>query len=235
MSVRDKKNITLLNYCTNTVVVSTKDTSYCIPPSDGEIPTTLTLSFDEIQFINSNSPAFKDGTLRFEKDIEKEMYEELRIENWESILTNEQIKDTILNPTYEKLVKFVDTNSLSVISRIRGVFISLKNSGEYDVSTRVENIIDTRYKELLSGQVRTRITITQKDTRPVASKEDLNSLKAENAEMRNQIEEMKFMIQKMLDAQKPVPDENDNSTTMESKQPVKAAASKRVTTRAKTK
>lgn len=239
MSVRDKKNITLLNYCSNIVIVSTKDTSYSIPAADGDTPSTLSLSFEEIQYINSNSPAFKDGTLRFEKEIEKEMYEELHITNWEDILTNDQIEETIMHPTYEKLEKVIKVNSLSIIGRIRGVLIALKNEGTHDISSRVERIIETRYKELLRGQVNTGITITKKDTQSVVSAESIALLKEENADikrqnedMQKQLHEMKALMEQMVEqnsAKKEAPENSDlvqQKAQANTKAPAKRTASK---------
>ena len=188
-SVREMKVINVLNYCSSIVTVKTRNDNFEIPPSDGENPTILPLSFDEIEYINSNSNAFKDGLLRFPENLEKEIYEELRVVDWENILSVKEMRKIILEPSIDGLQKIIAIKKSSAFEMVRGVFLQLKNAGN-DVSTRVENVITARYKELLNGVIKSGIQIRPKDVASPDS-EEVKGLKEEMAKMQTTIDEMK--------------------------------------------
>ena len=139
------ENISVLNYNSFAVVISTKTEGFLVPAMTNGVPSSIPLSYQEIEYINTSSNAFKTGTLRFEVDIEEEMYKSLRIVNWKDILTNKQIEDMLINPTMEGLQRIVDIQDVNYFERIRGIFVGLKNSNEYDISTR-EKVINTDTK-----------------------------------------------------------------------------------------
>lgn len=195
MSIRDKQVINVLNYNDSIVVVSTRDNGYAVNPRDidGGAPSILPLSFSEIEYINSNSNAFKSGYLRFPKEIEEEMYTELRIVGWEDILTNEEIEQILLHPTIEGLQKILSIKSSTVFERVRGIFTVLKNSGDGNISIRVDRIISERYKELVNKKTKTDISLVPKDVASIqsVSTEEVDSLK-------KQLQEMQAMMTKLL-------------------------------------
>ena len=192
MSIKNKEIINVLNYNTNIVTVSTKNDNYSLQAAEDDIPSILPLTPSEIEYINGNSVAFKDGHLRFPEEIEEEVYVDLlRIANWKDILTNKEIKEIILNPTIEGLQKLIGIKNSSVFERVRGIFIQLKNNGNEDVSTRVERIINTRYKELLNRQIKSDIILQPKDiVSNNIPNEEVNALKEQLAQMQKMMEQM---------------------------------------------
>ena len=201
MEFNENKLINVLNYNENPVAIATHQREYLCSPAEGENPSITPLTFSEIESLNSSSNAFKIGTLRFPSEVEADIYEALRITDWEDILTNEAIEDIILHPSLDGLTKIVKIQNASLFERVRGVFFSLKNSNQYDISTRVEKVITARYKELCNGKIKTKIILTPKDTIPITSSEDVNALKAQNEEMKNQMLQMQQMMEQMMKMQ----------------------------------
>lgn len=202
--IKESEKIGVLNYNENRVSVEVAPgKSYSFEPSiDGETPMVIPMTIEEILYAN-NSVAFKSGMLFFEKSREEEIYERLNIVNWKDILSNDKIKEILLHPTFDGLNKIVEIKSTSEFERVRGVLFKLKQSDRYDVSVRVEQIVNTRYKELLNRQINTDIILTKKDV-PVESisSEEMDKLKAQNEAMQKQLEEMQKMMAMMMENQK---------------------------------
>ena len=202
--IKESEKIGVLNYNENRVSVEVAPgKSYSFEPSiDGETPMVIPMTIEEILYAN-NSVAFKSGMLFFEKSREEEIYERLNIVNWKDILSNDKIKEILLHPTFDGLNKIVEIKSTSEFERVRGVLFKLKQSDRYDVSVRVEQIVNTRYKEFLNRQINTDIILTKKDV-PVESisSEEMDKLKAQNEAMQKQLEEMQKMMAMMMENQK---------------------------------
>lgn len=230
MAIKDMKTINLLNYNENVVTVSTRHDSYAIEPAiDSKTPTVFPLTVDEIIYINGNSVAFKNGILRFPKDIEQEVYENLlNIHNWRDLFTIEEIEDIILSPTVEKLNKLVGIKDSGIFDMVRGVFTRLKNTPDKDISLRVQDIIKARSEELRRGIRNTEIVIKPKDaTIPVAS-DEVDSLKKQNDELRTQMENMQKMMEQMMAMQSNSDIAKDKNTDgTENAQPKKAGRPKK--------
>ena len=222
--IKQAEKINVLNYNENkvSVMVSPTDSFTFEPSVDGEIPSVIPMTFEQIRYAN-NYNTFRGGFLFFEESREKEIYEELGITNWESILNNKEIRSILLNPTYEGLKKIVDIKDSAVFERVRAAFHKLKIEGTNDISVRVQQIISTRYKELQNKKTTTSIVIEKKDiVSPVHSKE-VESLKAENKAMQEQLANMQAMMEKLL-AQQPSTATNDTTdnkkeTTTQKKSP----------------
>lgn len=197
MSFKDKQIINVLNYNNYVVVVSTRDQSYAIDPAEDGIPSKMAFSPFEVETINSKCNAFKSGALRFEEYEEEENYTALRITDWKSILTNDQIKDIILHPTYEGLKKIITIKNHAVFERIRGIYTGLKNDPSYDIYGSVDRVITARFKELNDGIMKSEIVIKQSDGEDTAKSAD-NELSKENTALRSEVEELKKMLEKLL-------------------------------------
>ena len=211
MSVREMKTINVLNYNDGTIVVSTKNDGYSLPPASNGVPSTLPLSFDEIFYINSNSEIFKTGLLRFPEELEEEIYSELKISDWKNILTNEDIENYILNPTIDGLNKILAVKNIANFERIKGVFTVLKNQKTHDISMRVEDLIKARDLELRKGIRNTEIKIQAKDTEKVIPMDEVNSLKEQNQALQEQMLQMQEMMKHMMSMQN-----NSNGESTES-------------------
>ncbi len=193
MSISKTKNYLVLNYGHSPVGISTRHENYLIPGADGDTPASLPLTIDEIQVVNSNSPVFKVGILRFEEKDEKDIYEELRILNWQDILTDQEIEEILLNPDAESLQGLVSIESEPYYERIRGVYMGLKGSGAA-ISLNVSNAIEARRDELIRHKRTTdiRVTANSENQSKAASSEEVDDLK-------RQLAEMQAMMAKMME------------------------------------
>ncbi len=197
--IRQAEKINVLNYNENkvSVMVSPTDSFTFEPSVDGEIPSVIPMTFEQIRYAN-NYNTFRGGFLFFEESKAKEIYEELGINNWENILNNKEIRNILLNPTYDGLKKIVDIKDSAVFERVRAVFHKLKAEGTNDISVRVQQIISTRFKELQNKKITTSIVIEKKDIVSSVPSLEVESLKAENKAMQEQLANMQAMMEKLL-------------------------------------
>lgn len=220
--ITQAEKINVLNYNENKVSVMVSPTeSFTFEPSvDGEIPSVIPMTFEQIRYAN-NYNTFRGGFLFFEKNKEKEIYEELGIANWEGILNNKEIREILLTPSYEGLKKIVDIKDSAVFERVRAAFHKLKAEGTNDISVRVQQIISTRYKELQNKKATTSIVIEKKDLAQSVPNEEVESLKAENKAMQEQLANMQAMMEKLLAQQSVKSDTNEpkKETTAPKKSP----------------
>ena len=142
-------------------------------------PTTTPLTLDEIRYIN-NGIAFKAGWLEFPEELEDEIYEELRIDK-SKILKLKDIKDILLHPTKDGLIKILSIQSLADFDRVRGQFQKLKHDG-YKLTLDIANIID--------NQLKSNIVIEDAD---VVSNDN-----AKVAELEKQLKEMRALLEATL-------------------------------------
>lgn len=197
MSIDKEVAIKVLSYNNNVICVKSNIRSYVFEAASADgTPTMHPMSFAEIEYINSNSGVFRTGLLTFDDDRKDELYKALKIFDWkENILFNDEIEDIILNPTLKGLEKIINVRDISVIERVRGIMIGLINTGAYDVSQRVINIINTRAREINSNKFKSEIILRPADTRTY------NSDKKEIDEIRKQLAKMKELMAQMASKQ----------------------------------
>lgn len=200
--IKQAEKINVLNYNENKVSVMVSPTeSFTFEPSvDGTTPSVIPMTFEQIRYAN-NYNTFRGGFLFFEKNKEQEIYEELGISNWENILDNKGIREILLSPSYDGLNKIVDISDSAVFERVRAAFHKLKAEGTNDISVRVQQIIDTRYKELQNKKVTTSIIIEKKDIQESVPNKEVESLRAENKAMQDQLAKMQEMMEQLLKQQ----------------------------------
>lgn len=211
--LKETEKISVLNYNENRVsVVVAPNKSYSFDPSpDGVTPTVIPMSLDEIRYAN-NSSAFRNGVLFFDKNREEEVYEALNIMNWKDILTNSSIKEIILHPTYDGLTRLISIKDSASFERVRAVYQKLLVEGNHDISVRVEQIIKTRYKELLNRKVTTSIVLTKKDIPETVNSAEVDELKAQNAAMQEQMAQMQKLIEQMMASQNAMKEDSIKNT-----------------------
>lgn len=201
MAISKTKNYLVLNYGHSPVGISTRHENYLIPGAEGDTPASLPLTIDEIQVVNSNSPVFKVGMLHFEEKDQKDIYEELRILDWQDILTDKDIEEILLNPDAESLQRLVSIESEPYYERIRGIYMGLKSAGAA-ISLNVSNAIEARRDELLRHKRTTdiRVTANPDSQSKAVSSDEVDELKRQLAEMQ---EMMAKMTEGKADNQKP--------------------------------
>lgn len=182
------KTYLVLNPCSSPVVAATRNDSFTIPGGTKNTPGSWPLSIDEIIQINSGSPLFKTGYLYFEPEYEAEIYEELRIRDWKSILREDDVEDIILNPTVEKLQRIVDIDSDFYFERVYGIYIGLKNAN-YAIAGNVQTVFTARHREFKNGKKKSGIVLTRKETTGNNASE-VEELKARLHEMEEALKKM---------------------------------------------
>lgn len=169
------------------VCVTTKMGGLIIPGASDDAPALMPMSVEDIIYINSTSNAFKIGLLFFEEDeYRAELYQIIKLHNWQDIMHNEDIADIILNPTIEKLQKVLDIKNQQYFERIRGIYTSLTNRG-YDVSKKVTDVIKGRYKEFMRQIYTSRIELVPKEEANVKVASEIDILKEQIAELQKLI------------------------------------------------
>ena len=198
MSKIDTQNINVLNYNENEVFVE----KYKFSASrDGKTPSIVTMSLSELKNICTNTDIIITGWLTFDDDVKEEIFKELRIPNWQDILTNGDIEDILTNPTMEGLQKIINIENQTYFDRVRIIMFKLMKQGT-DITTKVSRIVEQRYDELRKRQRVSSIILTKKDTnKTYATPDEVKELSAQNAALRNQLDEMKKMMRQMMSMQ----------------------------------
>lgn len=195
MSIKENVSIPVLNYNESNVCIPTNISTHILPPAVDGVPSVDYLSFAEINYVNGISDCFRTGMVRFDDNDKEEVYSALNIANWENILTNDEIRDILLNPTIDGLQKIIDVTNRSIFDRIRTIFVSLKENTDNDISNRVIKIMETREQEFKRGVYKTQIVLKPKDIpEKSVSNDEINAIKEQNAMLMEQLAEMQKMI-----------------------------------------
>jgi hypothetical protein len=198
-NIKTNKSIPVYNYNSFHLSIVTNVRTHALDPCRDNTPTMDFLSFDEIEYTNSQSDAIKSGLVRFGKDQEEEIYEALNIKDWDKILTNENIKDYLLHPNKDGLQRILDIKDEITFERVRGILVNLVNSGEYDVSNRVMNLIQLRYGEFKKNIRNTNLALKEKDaTNNTNSSQEVEALKEQNNSLQEQMMQMQKMMEQMM-------------------------------------
>jgi hypothetical protein len=207
MSINDSSLIDVYNYTSGFIAVpsgpnSNEPRGYMFEPCVDGKPSYQQLTYTDVKMINGQSNLFKEGFLKFSPEDEKEIYGKLGIREWHEIMSDEDIRNIILNPSKEGLEKFISVRSPSLFERIRGMFIQLNNSRQYDISMRVSEVIEARYQEIYNNPTKIsdiRITRTVDETvnRDELTKEIEAQVRAEiEAEYKKKLAEAKKELKK---------------------------------------
>ena len=195
MSIKENVSIPVLTYNESNVCIPTNISTHILPPAVDGVPSVDYLSFAEINYVNGISDCFRTGMVRFDDNDKEEVYSALNIANWENILTNDEIRDILLNPTIDGLQRIIDVTNRSIFDRIRTIFVSLKENTDNDISNRVIKIMETREQEFKRGVYKTQIVLKPKDIpEKSVSNDEINAIKEQNAMLMEQLAEMQKMI-----------------------------------------
>jgi hypothetical protein len=201
-NIKANKSIPVYNYNPFHLSIVTNIKTHALEPCREDSPTMDFLTFDEIDYVNAQSDAIKTGLVRFNKDLEKDIYEALNIKDWEQILTNENIKKYLLSPDKDGLQIILDIKDEMTFERVRATLINLVNSGEYDVSNRVMNLIQLRYGEFKKNIRNTKLTLKEKGTTTEAnSSAEVDALKEQNKSLQDQMAQLQEMMKQMMSMQ----------------------------------
>lgn len=195
MSIKENVSIPIFNYNESNICIPTNVSTHILPPAIDGVPSVDYLSFAEINYINGISDCFRTGLVRFDDNDKEEIYRTLNIANWENILTNNEIKEILLNPTIEGLQKIIDITNVSIFDRVKTIFVSLKENTDNDISNRVIKIMETREQEFKRGIYKSQIVLKPKDVpEKTVSNDEINAIKEQNTMLMEQLAEMQKMI-----------------------------------------
>ena len=198
MSKLDTQNINVLNYNQNDVFVDSAKEHYRFSASrDGKTPSVIPISLSELQNICSNTNIFLTGWLTFDEDVKEEIFKELRVANWQDILSNSDIEEILKHPTMEGLQKIIDINNQTYFDRVRIIMFQLMNQG-IDITSKVTRIVEQRYDELRKRQRVSSIVLTKKDTKTNATADEVKELSEQNAALKSELDEMKKMMEQII-------------------------------------
>lgn len=222
----NKSSYMVLNYNTSPVSIKTRFSSELIPAGNDDNPSSVPLSLDDIVYANNAGNAFKIGLLRFDPEYEDELYQELRISNWQDILTNSEIYEIIQNPDVAGLERLIAIQDPMYFDRVYGAFIGLRNEGA-TISTKVDDIMRVRRKELKERKRKSEIKLT------AVTHDSAEDPAAQIDAMRKQIEEMQKFINSVM---KTAGEDSSESDAAAEKPATKAKGtrSKKVATATKT-
>lgn len=222
MSIRDKA-ITLQNYNPFTVFIPTQTgRTFKLDPCIDNIPTLVTVQFNDCEYVNGQSSAFRTGLLipKLNNEENKEFYEALNIYNCEDILTNDKIEKILKTPTIEGLTKILEIEDDSLFERVRTILIKLKNLNGFNISMKVIDLVDKRYSELKRGIRKTNYVIQEShinnDVIGSETVEQLKEQKAKNEQLEKELNELKANMAKLMQSQK-TSVENNESEVLEKK------------------
>lgn len=192
MAIKETDKIKVFNRTQTRIVFNVKDRAYDFPPAREESPVFNRMPFEDVDYVNNRTPLFKNGCLTFEDSMSAKVYKELGIDvNDGTIWTEADIRDAIINPTPENQKKIIELKDELTVERLRAELVALTNSGQYDVSNRVADLVNARYGELRSGVLKSRLSV---DDTVQPDGGAMDELKKQNANLQKQIEEMKAAI-----------------------------------------
>lgn len=171
------------------------------PVSEDGTPTIEYLTLEELLWVDSNTNAIRTGLITINETDRQAVFKEMKFEDGDKILTNADVEDILVNPSVEGLKKIIDVTDSSIFDRIYTVFTGLKEGGSVDISNRVINLMNERYKEFKRGQNVSHITIEKKDTDRPISQDKAKELEAQNESLRDEISELKEMMKQLMASQ----------------------------------
>jgi hypothetical protein len=192
----------------STIIASTSVQDYVFEPCMTDNPIILPMTAVEIKEIHSKSGVFVDGYLTFEDDIKEDVYNFLKIKDWENILNQSEIMDSILSGKKNDIANLINIKSKGYFERVYGVYIALKQTNRYDISMRVAKAIEHRYKELQQGIIKTQIELVDnfkddddKDKEIAEKDEQLKQSQQEVAQLKEQIANLTKLVEEQMKLQ----------------------------------
>lgn len=235
----DKDMVRVYNYNACGVALRTNDRSiYLRGTDDVNYPTMETLTFKELEYVNTHSLAIRNGFVEFAEEEREELYKALHCSNWkDTCIFERDIDKMLVSATFETMKKVVDVKDLFTIDRIYAHMRKLMRGNSVDVSSRVQKVVTVRRNELREGIMTSKIQLISKKTEQPKfelTAEELNQLIKEQvaAQMgaHNAVAEGEVVVH---DNESQIVAESAANVSTEEKE--KAAPAKRTTRTTKTK
>ena len=190
MSIRNKNDIRVYSELPFQINLVGQHREYIFPAcADGE-STMNYVDWADIEYAHSRGNLFSAGLLIFKEDEQEEIYRELGIRDWKNkVWFDKDIVDAIENPTLEKMQRVIDIKDSLTFERIRGKVVLYTNKGK-DISQKVVNIVEQRYRELQAGVRSSKIVIRPTDVEKPVSADEVEDLKKQLSHMQKLMEQM---------------------------------------------
>ena len=223
-----KEEYKVLNYSPSPVCVRLPNNfERLLPGGSLEMPYTEFFTVRDIEYMNANSTVFRDGILEFEDVDADELYKHLHIPNWqETVLRETQIDEILLNPTRENMQKIIDVRTPMMIDRFRGHLIKLGRDPQYDVSTRVEELVEARFQEIRNDVYRTKLVVNVPTAVKSKVEQENDALKQQLNDLMKQVAAMKDIIADAKPKSEPKPEPAKPAAAKPGRKPATAKSTK---------
>lgn len=171
------------------------------PISEDGTPSMEYLTLEEVLWIDSNNNAIRTGFITINKDDRDEVFKAMKFEDGDKILTNKEAEDIFINPSLDGLTKIISVTDIGTFDRIYAVFTGLKEGGSVDISNRVINLMNERYKEMKRGILKSRILVEKKDTEQEITPTRAKELESQNQKLQDELSELKEMMKQFMSQQ----------------------------------
>lgn len=188
----DKSSIKVYNYNGSFVGVAAKNRNIGFAGMQDGVPSMETLTFEEVEYINAHSRVFRVGRLEFEDGEREEIFAALKINN-ENVLYERDIDGLISKWSEENAKRILFIADLDTLERVRGRMLYHQNRADMDIPTRMVTLVSSRFRELIQGRTKSRITIADgpEPQREMVSVSEVKAmLENQRAELMAQFEAM---------------------------------------------
>ena len=101
------------------------------------VPTVVTMPFSDVEYINSRSPVFRNGTVQFSEAERDDVYRALYLDNWrDTVLFDEEIDRIIRENDMDAAEKFLKLTTVAEIHRVRGHMVALARRSQHQDQPR---------------------------------------------------------------------------------------------------
>lgn len=197
MATIETKTYPMCNYNTSGIIIVLRDTSIPMGGGRRDNPFVYPFTMAELQQIANSSNIIQTGWLRPTEEQKEFIYDALRIQNWQDILTEDEIETIILHPTVDGLNRLLSIKETLYFERVYGAYIGLKNVNA-PISANVERLIKGRYKELQKGKLTTEFVVQAKDLPTADSFVGSTGSDDEINELKDKVDKQSAMIDKLL-------------------------------------
>ena len=159
------EEIEIFNYYDNPMYIKLNSNSYGdkIEGAYGEDdPASIFIAYQDLKGL-LKSEVFTTGALEIDEQWRDQVFKENRIDISRSTdyYTYNQIKEMILNPKEDTINKIVAIRSKIAIENFKKVLLKFKNQSQYDISSRIEEYIETRQMEIDLGILKSKLPIIE--------------------------------------------------------------------------
>lgn len=155
------------------------DIAYQLDPKEKGVPSYVSIPFKVVRNNSRKSQCIKNGMIRFNPEVEDEIYRALGInpERSKNFLNKNEITRMVIDTKDSDYKKVLEMDDINIIESILAEIVSLKNTLNYDISEKFEAYVKARLEELQEGKVKTELVYE-----PSKNEELLMSLNEEEEE-----------------------------------------------------